>query len=246
MIQLIDPDHYGDFVEDLADMHRLRYRIFKERLGWDVQVSGGMEVDEFDACRPVYLLQKDDEARVQGCVRLLPTTGPTMLRDTFSVLLDGRAVPASDVIWESSRFGVDLCATRSPATGNVAKATYELFAGMIEFGLMRQLRAAPGIPSRLNRIIELRQCSLDLLQEGSLRVGIFSAIAKGFLRQLVRGFVADHPSVAIDFWEDAPRSHIARVVAGEGLVDRLDAVGDVLCLLDEVLDLVEQAGDRLQ
>jgi hypothetical protein len=23
MIQLIDPDHYGDFVEDLADMHRL-------------------------------------------------------------------------------------------------------------------------------------------------------------------------------------------------------------------------------
>jgi hypothetical protein len=26
-------------------MHRLRYRIFKERLGWDVQVSGDMEIN---------------------------------------------------------------------------------------------------------------------------------------------------------------------------------------------------------
>ena len=87
MLQLITPDRYGEFIDDLAEMHRLRYRIFKERLGWDVQVSGDMEVDEFDACRPVYLLQRDDDGRVQGCVRLLPTTGPTMLRDTFPALL---------------------------------------------------------------------------------------------------------------------------------------------------------------
>ena len=82
--------------------------IFKERLGWDVEVSGDMEIDEFDACRPAYLLQTDDEDRIQGCVRLLPTTGPTMLRDTFPLLLDGQLAPASDTIWESSRFGVDL------------------------------------------------------------------------------------------------------------------------------------------
>ena len=94
MLQLINPDRYGEFIDDLAEMHRLRYRIFKERLGWDVQVSGDMEVDEFDACRPVYLLQRDDDGRVQGCVRLLPTTGPTMLRDTFPALLDGQAAPA--------------------------------------------------------------------------------------------------------------------------------------------------------
>ena len=84
MLQLINPDRYGEFIDDLAEMHRLRYRIFKERLGWDVQVSGDMEVDEFDACRPVYLLQRDDDGRVQGCVRLLSTAGPTMLRATRS------------------------------------------------------------------------------------------------------------------------------------------------------------------
>ncbi len=93
-------------------MHRLRYRIFKERLGWDVEVSGDMEVDEFDACRPVYLLQRDDDGPCSRVRAALPTTGPTMLRDTFPPLLDGQAAPASDTIWESSRFGVDLCTGR--------------------------------------------------------------------------------------------------------------------------------------
>src|SRR5262249_9734561 len=61
MIQLITADRYGVFFGDIAEMHRLRYRIFKERLGWGVQVSGDMEIDEFDACRPVYLLQRTED-----------------------------------------------------------------------------------------------------------------------------------------------------------------------------------------
>jgi acyl homoserine lactone synthase len=64
-----------------------------------------MEIDEFDACLPAYLLQTDDQGRIQGCVRLLPTTGPTMLRDTFPLLLDGQPAPACDTVWESSGFG---------------------------------------------------------------------------------------------------------------------------------------------
>jgi acyl homoserine lactone synthase len=154
VIQVIEPDHYGECVEDLIEMHRVRYRIFEERLGWDVEVSGGMEADEFDACRPVYLLQKHHEGQVQGCVRLLPTTGPTMLGNTFPVLLDGQVAPASDAIWESSRFGVDVGSTRSSAAGNIAKATYELFAGMIEFGLMRQLTDIVTVTdARMERIL---------------------------------------------------------------------------------------------
>jgi N-acyl-L-homoserine lactone synthetase len=154
MLQLISPDRYGEFISDLAEMHRLRYRIFKERLGWDVQVSGDMEIDEFDACRPVYLLQRTEDSGVQGCVRLLPTTGPTMLRDTFPALLDGDAAPTSDLIWESSRFGVDLCTREAKTAGSIARATYELFAGMIEFGLMRQLTDIVTVTdARMERIL---------------------------------------------------------------------------------------------
>src|SRR5258707_12945481 len=93
MMQLITADYYGNFINEIAEIHRLRHRIFKERLGWDVQVSGDMEVDEFDALRPAYLLQRATNGRVQGCVRLLPSTGPTMLVDTFPILLASAPPP---------------------------------------------------------------------------------------------------------------------------------------------------------
>jgi acyl homoserine lactone synthase len=135
-------------------MHRLRYRIFKERLGWDVQVSGDMEVDEFDGCHPLYLLQRNEDGHVQGCVRLLPTTGPNMLRDTFPALLDGQAAPTSNAIWESSRFGVDLSTREAKTAGSIARATFELFAGMIELGLMRQLTDIVTVTdARMERIL---------------------------------------------------------------------------------------------
>lgn len=37
MIQLIAPDCYEDFADDLHAMHRLRYRVFKERLDWQIR-----------------------------------------------------------------------------------------------------------------------------------------------------------------------------------------------------------------
>ena len=49
MMQLITSDRYGAFADDLAEMYRLRYRVFKQRLDWDVEVSGDMEIDTFDA-----------------------------------------------------------------------------------------------------------------------------------------------------------------------------------------------------
>jgi acyl homoserine lactone synthase len=98
MMQLITADYYSSFIDAVAEMHRLRYRVFKERLDWDVQFSGDMEIDEFDALHPAYLIQRATDNRVQGCVRLLPSTGPTMLRDTFPVLLDGAPAPISPTI----------------------------------------------------------------------------------------------------------------------------------------------------
>jgi N-acyl-L-homoserine lactone synthetase len=58
MMQLVTSDYYGEFIDGIADMHRLRFRVFKERLDWHVEVSGGMEIDEFDALHPAYLIQR--------------------------------------------------------------------------------------------------------------------------------------------------------------------------------------------
>jgi acyl homoserine lactone synthase len=165
MMQLVTHDSYGEFVDDLAEMHRLRYRVFKERLGWDVQVSGDMEIDEFDALHPAYLLQWGSDDRLQGCVRLLPCAGPNMLRDIFPALLDGRSAPASPEIWVSSRFALDAAPNSPKAAGGLTRATDELFAGMIEFGLSRSLTDIVTVTDvRMERI--LRRAGWPLVRIG--------------------------------------------------------------------------------
>jgi N-acyl-L-homoserine lactone synthetase len=139
MIQLITRPSYGELSNTLVEMHRLRHRVFKLRMAWEVQTSGDMEIDEFDALHPDYLIQVDENGQVQGSVRLLPTLGPNMLRDTFPALLGGRPAPSTPLVWESSRFVIDVAADAPKGDHGITRAAYELFAGMVEFGLSRQL-----------------------------------------------------------------------------------------------------------
>lgn len=180
MMQMITQEFYGAFAEDLCEMHRLRYRVFKERLAWDVQTSGDMEVDEFDALGPVYLIQRSSNYSVQGCVRLLPSTGPTMLRDTFPVLLDGQPFKVNPSVWESSRFALDVEAEARGTMRGLTGATYELFAGMIEFGLSRRLTEIITVTdARMERI--LRRAGWSLRRAGQARtLGNTQAVA-GYL-----------------------------------------------------------------
>ncbi|WP_394890000.1 acyl-homoserine-lactone synthase [Mesorhizobium sp. AaZ16] len=61
-----------------------------------------------DALKPHYLVLRGCDGHVDGCVRVLPSNGPTMLRDTFPVLLEGKTAPAEPSVWENSRFALDL------------------------------------------------------------------------------------------------------------------------------------------
>ncbi len=77
-----------------------------------------------------------------------------MLRETFPILLDGAPAPASPTIWESSRFALDLHPDAPKPTRGLATATYELFAGMIEFGLSRHLAEIVTVTdARMERIL---------------------------------------------------------------------------------------------
>lgn len=180
MMQLITADYYSQFIDDLSEMYRLRHRVFKERLDWDVQISGDMEMDEFDALHPAYLIQRGPDNRIQGSVRMLPSTGPTMLRDTFPILLNGARAPSSPTIWESSRFALDLHSDKPKTTHGLAAATYELLAGMIEFGLSRNLtEIATVTDARMERI--LRRAGWPLRRIGEPRaLGSTLAVA-GYL-----------------------------------------------------------------
>src|ERR1700682_3604709 len=134
-------------------MHRLRRRVFRDRLEWDVAVADGLEIDRYDALSPTYLLGVDRQD-VVGCVRLLPTTGRNMLADTFPVLLDGRAAPTSTRIWERSRFCVDTNNAQATAQNGLREATFLLFAAMIEWSQQQDLQAIATVTDlRMERIL---------------------------------------------------------------------------------------------
>lgn len=132
VIDAMNRDRFGDVLEE---MHRLRARVFAGRLGWDVQVRDGMEIDEFDALDPAHVVSLDDDGNVVGCMRLLQTTGPHMLADVFNAVLDGEPPLRSSQVWEATRFCVDTDRlTRGRTKNSISYVTSEVMIAAFEYG----------------------------------------------------------------------------------------------------------------
>jgi len=95
MIIIIDGINAPHLQSLLKQTYALRARVFKDRLGWDVCVENGMETDVYDTLNPSTLVCIDDDGVVVGSMRILQTTGPNMLADVFSSILQGEAAPRS-------------------------------------------------------------------------------------------------------------------------------------------------------
>jgi N-acyl-L-homoserine lactone synthetase len=105
MIVVIEQYNAHEYSDLIDQMFRLRARVFRDRLGWDVQVADGKERDKYDDEGPVYLIYTDEESRkVKGSLRLLPTTGPTVLADIFCDTLPDAVHLSAPTIWECTRF----------------------------------------------------------------------------------------------------------------------------------------------
>ncbi len=134
MIVVVDAINKDKFTHILDDMYKLRARVFQDRMGWDVKVTNGREMDEFDELDPAYVISLDDDMNVIGCARLLQTTGPHMLSDVFFDILDGEPPLRSALIWESTRFCVDRDRLgKGVAKNSVSYATAELMVGIMEY-----------------------------------------------------------------------------------------------------------------
>ena len=82
-----------------------RYRVFVERLGWELPTEPGYEQDQFDHPETVHIVARHDEDdHIIGCGRLLPSTGRYLLESVFPELLNGLPVPRDAGTWELSRF----------------------------------------------------------------------------------------------------------------------------------------------
>jgi N-acyl-L-homoserine lactone synthetase len=78
-----------------ADLGCYRHEVFVELLQWDLNTPEGIEQDQFDRQDTVYVVARNDEGRINGCARLLPTTKPYLLGEVFPELLNGLTPPVA-------------------------------------------------------------------------------------------------------------------------------------------------------
>jgi len=162
-------EHYNahKYPHLIDEMFRLRARVFHDRLNWHVKVTDGRERDRYDDEQPVYIIYCDDQAReVKGSLRLLPTTGPTLLADIFSDTLPDAVSLSAPGIWECTRFCLDdkllgrhdemlfASATMLESVGDAAlRAGVEAIIGNFDESMLRLYR-------RIGCEVEVLGCTL--------------------------------------------------------------------------------------
>lgn len=162
MIRVIQSKDAAKEPRLMDQMFRLRAETFDERLKWDVEVQDGWERDSFDDLNPLYLLSVDQNGILQGALRLLPTTGPHMLRDVFGVLMEDDEPVVSPLIWESTRFCVSPKLASIRTENRLNRVTGELLAGIVEVGQQAGLTSVISVyDARMKRVLRLAGCPAD-------------------------------------------------------------------------------------
>jgi N-acyl-L-homoserine lactone synthetase len=192
VLKLIEGTRSSLFPREMDAMFRNRALVFSERLGWEVTVRDGYERDEFDDANPLYLVSVDPHTNEYwGSLRLLPTTGPNMLRDVFPFLLAEDEFIESATIWESSRICA-VAADGQPDRGRngVNFVLSELIAGIGEVSVIAGLTQIVSVfDARMFRST-MSYAALFDTGEGPLQVfretlGIVGSVFTPETRQLV-------------------------------------------------------------
>lgn len=159
---------------DIHAMHRLRHEVFRGQLGWDVNTDEGLERDEFDALDPVYMLAKEADGGLLGCWRLLPTTGPYMMRDTFPQTLHDAEAPRDEPVWELSRFAMGQHRGSAAQFSEAALAMMEcVVAWRLRRGLQSYVTVTTVAIERLMRTLGIRVQRMGQ----PVQIGIESTVA---------------------------------------------------------------------
>lgn len=173
---LIDNKGVGD-ARLLDSIYQLRAEVFASNLGWNVATLCRREIDEFDTPEAVYGAVTDETGKLEGCFRLLPTTGPYMLRDVFPELLHGRPAPEDPGILESSRFAVRPSVLKGRGIAGLNEVTAHLLILQIQHCLAHDIHTVVSVTDlRFERV--LRSAGLKMERFGPpIQIGVTKAVA---------------------------------------------------------------------
>ncbi len=166
MLRIFHKDETNTNKKILNSMYALRARVFGERLKWQVEITDGYEKDYFDEIDPLYVVYLDANENVIATFRLLPTTGPTMLRDIFSRCLPSGMDIKSPLIWESTRFAVDSEFVKNYGDNGLSRITGEMLSALIQIGVSAGLtHIVTVIDVRMEKILLRAGCPVDRLAD---------------------------------------------------------------------------------
>ncbi|AQU81285.1 MULTISPECIES: acyl-homoserine-lactone synthase [unclassified Halomonas] len=148
----------------LNEIYRSRKNIFIERKKWDIESykGGDLECDQYDEDDSyyIYILDKSD---ISGCVRLRPSTSPTLMTGSLKRLKNPLFFKAknSKSMWEASRFFITQDSVTNDKIGGIDTRTYALFISMIEFSMVKGFMSYEVVVDAMMMRI-LRQCGWPL------------------------------------------------------------------------------------
>lgn len=133
MIEVVTSRNAVLYKDALQDMFHLRHRIFVERMGWEaLRKPDRLERDQFDTDDAIYLLLTEDDGKVIGTHRMLPTTKPHLFSDVFPNLCAVKGVQRGEKVLELTRTCVDEDLLDRPA---IEMSRKRIMVGLFEFCL---------------------------------------------------------------------------------------------------------------
>jgi acyl-homoserine lactone synthase len=134
MIEIVTKHNANLYPEALRQMFHLRHLIFVEQMHWEaLRRPDGLEKDEFDTEDTIYLILQDDDGRLIGSHRFLPTLKPHVVGSVFHDLCNKKGVQVGPRIYEIGRSCID---TQYISGAALETAKAHLAVGVMEFALM--------------------------------------------------------------------------------------------------------------
>jgi acyl homoserine lactone synthase len=195
--------HNAHKYRNLIDkMHKLRAYIFRDRLGWDVQVVDGRERDKYDDEQPLYIIYTDDQQReVRGSLRLLPTTGPTLLSECFADTLPDAAHLSAPTLWECTRFCIDDRLLDRETSDGLLFASAKMLVGLGDVAISAGIESIIGnLDASMLRLYRRIGCEVEILGSTSrygqpVYLGLFP-VTELLLRRMKRRLAIARPAFA--------------------------------------------------
>jgi len=141
MLRILTKRDHTSFLYE--EMLRGRARVFQERMQWNVDVRDGREMDWYDInADPIYIVSLTQSGHVAGSLRVLPTSGPTMLSREFRSFFQKPIKLANPSTWECSRFCVH---PDFPAAARATNVSAHLLSGLCDLALESEIRIIVGV-----------------------------------------------------------------------------------------------------